>query len=539
MSSLVRQNIKVEGLGVISEPAPPELDGMGQLLRPTLVVTFFSLFWQMIGVVTQIVVAATFGAKADMDAFLAASTLPQYVVSVLVSTLSSVFIPVFVSHAATKQEDEAWLLASGVINLCLLVLGGLVIGGLVFAGPLLQLTTPGLKPETLRLASRVAMITWPAILATGMISLLTGIYQAQDCFGWPAAVLVIGALVNLGLVSVLARPLGVIGLAIASTTGVVLQVALLLRVAWGPGRYRLVLPWWHPGLQQVLRLLAPMLITNALIWWTPVIDRYLASGLPEGSISHLNYALRLTTLLSLLIGTGIATVIFPRMASSVAVGTTADLKRTASLSLRVMWLAIAPAIVLGEVLALPLVSVAFQRGQFGAVDTEAVADLLQVYLLALAGMCLGSITSRIFYALKDTRPLAVFGVIEALAYIVYTPLLVQRFGVTGIAWGYVLFFYISLLWQLLVVRHKTGRTGGRTILGSFARIGFAALLGGAAAWVVTLMMPNLWLQLLLGGALGLVIYAIALLGLGSGEARVIWTQWLDRANRSGWSRMVK
>jgi putative peptidoglycan lipid II flippase len=256
-------------------------------------------------------------------------------------------------------------------------------------------------------------------------------------------------------------------------------------------------------------------------------------------ISHLNYALKLTTLLSFLISTGIATVIFPKMASIVAIGTTANLRHTASLGLRVMWLAIVPAVVLGEVLALPLVSVAFQRGQFSATDAEVVAGLFQVYLLALAGMCLGNITGRMFYVLKDTRPLAIFGVIGALAYIVYTPLLAQSFGVKGIAWGYVLFFNVSLLWQLLVIRHKTGKSGGRTMLDSFARIGSAALLGGAAAWVVTQTTSNWWLQLLLGGALGLVVYAIALLRLGSVEARMIWAQWLNRANRGVWSRMVK
>lgn len=494
---------------------------MKRLVRPVLVVTLFSLTGQIVSVITQVVVAAAFGAGVSMDAFLAASTLPRYIIAVLVSTLGFVFVPVFVDYARTGLEDEAWRVASGVINLCLLVLGGLAAMGVVFARPLLQLTTPGLNSETLHLASQVARITWPAILATGVCNLLIGIYQAQGRFGWPAAVPVIGILVNLGLILILARSLGVIGMAVAGTTGVVLQMILLLPIALRSGRYRPVLPWRHPGVQQVIHLFVPLLLTNALVWWTPVMDRFLASRLPVGSISHLDYALKLVLPLSTFISTGLATVIFPRMAERVTVGSVVGLKYTVSLGLRVMWLAIAPVLAIGEVLALPLVSAAFLRGRFSAVDAEAVAGLLRVYLLALAPMSLGNITGRVFYALKDTRTLAVMGIIEALAYIVYTPLLASRFGVTGIAWGYVVFFNLSFLWHLLIIRYKTGNAGGRTTLGSFARTSIAALLGGGTAWVVVQIAPNAGLQLFFGGGLGLVAYVAALLALRSSEAQMM------------------
>ena len=518
---------------MISESALPQPDGMKQLLRPMLVVTMFAMAGQAVGFVTQVTIAALFGAGADMDAFLAANTLPQYVTAVLLSALSFVFIPVFVDYAATGREDEAWQVASGVISLCLLVLGGLAVGGLFFAGPLLRLTTPGLTPESLGLAARVARITWPAIVVTGMFSLLTGIYQAQGRFGWPAAVPVIGALVNLSVVLALARWLGVIGLAIAAASSVVLQAVLLLRIGLGPGRYRPVLNWRHPGMQQVIRLLMPLVISGLLIRCAPVVERYLASDLAEGSISHLGYAVKLLGVVVILVSAGIPTVVFPRMALNVAGGDMGGLKHTMSLGLRVMWLAVAPAIALGGALALPLVTAVFRRGQFSAADAEVVAGLLRVYLLALVGMSLGNITGRGFYVLKDTRTPAVMGVFEALAYAVYTALLARRFGVVGIAWGYVLYFDLSLLWHVFVIRFKTGNAGGRTVLGSFARTGFAAVLGGATAWAVTVMTSNLWLQLLLGGVLALAVYAVALLGLGSAEARMIWGMVADRIKLAG------
>src|SRR5437667_10455815 len=114
------------------------------LVRPTFIVTIFVLGSQMIGFVTQIVIASAFGARADMDAFLAANTLPQYLITVLLSALGFVFIPVFIDYASGKDASEAWEVVNAVMTLCALILGGLALAGVLFARPILHWTTPGL-----------------------------------------------------------------------------------------------------------------------------------------------------------------------------------------------------------------------------------------------------------------------------------------------------------------------------------------------------------------------------------------------------------
>lgn len=494
---------------------------MRKIVGATLLVTLFTLVGQVVGFGTQVVTASLFGAGAGMDAFLAAQAVPQYVISVLIGSLGVVFVPVFVDYLATGREDEAWQIASSVIDLSLLVLSVLVVLGILFPDVILRLTAPGLPDATRRLAAQIAVITWPAVLATGVVFLLTGIYQAKSHFGWPAAVPVIGAIVSLALVLTLANWLGIIGLAIAATLGLVLQAGLLLPFALKRGRYRLTLNWRHPAVWQVLHLLIPLMLANMVAKSTLLIERFLASGMPEGSISHLGYASRIFLVFAALLSTGIATVIFPRMAVHMAGADVSGLKRTMSAGLRVMWLAIAPVMTLGIVLALPMVAAIFQRGKFSAADAAAVAGLLQVYLLALPAACLGSVTGRSFYALKDTRTVAVLGSIESVAYVFYTVLLARHLGVVGVALGYVLLFSGSLLWQVVILRYKTGRTGGRTVLSAFTRIGLAAGLSGMAAWSCKLLTPDPWLQLLLGGIAGLGVYVLALFALMPCEVQVI------------------
>jgi putative peptidoglycan lipid II flippase len=480
------------------------------------------------GVLIQVAMAAYFGARSEMDAFLTANTLPQYLTAVLLSSLSFVFIPVFVDYLAQGHEEEAWRLASGIINQCALVLGVIALAGIILAEPLLRLVTPGLAEESIQVALRVARITWPTIVATGLLTLLTGIYQAQGRFGWPAMVPMLGAGVNLLVVLLLARSWGVVGVAVAATVSAVLQVVLLLPGILARQRYRLVFNWRHPGSLLILRLLLPLVLSSLMVRWTPIIDRYLASRLSEGAISHLGYASKLMTLVALLTSVGISTVVFPRMALNSADGNLQELRHTVSMSLRLMWMLVAPVMSLVIALALPVLTTMFQRGAFNPNDVQEVAKLLQVYSLALISMCLGSITGRTFSALKDTRILAIMGAVEAVAYLVYTPLLAQKFGVVGIAWGYVIYFNFSLVWQVLVIRYRTGNTGGAAVLRSFLRIGAAGVLSGAVAWGLSQMLAYPSMQLLCGGSLGLAIYLAALIWLRSEEAHFFWEAMVHR-----------
>lgn len=495
---------------------------MKSLIKATLLVTILTVVGQTVSFIIQMETAALFGAGTGMDAFLAASAVPQYVITVLLGSLGVVFVPVFIHYLAIGKEDEAWKVASSVINLTLLGLGILVLVGVLFPDTILRLSAPGLPENTRQQAVQMAKIIWPGVLGTAVILLLTGIYQSQSHFGWPAAVPVIGALLSLVLMVVLAGQMGIMSLAIASTVGIFLQAVLLVPFVLKFGHYQFAVSWRHSGVWQILHLLMPLLLANIVVKITPLIDRFFASQMPEGSISHLGYAFRIFSVVSVLISTGISTVIFPRMASNAAGTEFSELRKTMSAGLRVMWVAIAPVMTIGLALSLPLVLMLFQRGEFNNEDAVVVAGLIQIYLLALPPACLGTVTGRGFYALKDTRTLAILGSIESVAYVLYTAILAESLGVYGIALGYVIYFNISLLWQVVILRFKLGNSGGRTLVDYFLRTGLGALLGGVAAWSVTFYTSSMWVQLIFGGFFGLSVFLLSMWILNHSE---IWQMW--------------
>jgi putative peptidoglycan lipid II flippase len=506
---------------------------MKKLLRPTLIITFFTLLGLLLGFLTQMVIAAQFGAGSEMDAFLASTTLPNYLHLVLMVALGFGFLPVFVELVATGRVEEAWHTAGGVITLALVLTAVLALAGSLWSGALIDLSAPGLTLEARQLAAEMMWINWIWLVCNGLAHLLTGLHQAQGRFGWPAVAPLLGTLLRLLLVIWLCPRLGAAGLAWATAGSVALQAGLLWAAIPEVRLLKLNLDWGQPGVMRVLRLFLPLALANLLVRWDPLVERYLASGLGEGAIARLGYANRLNALFVALASSGIATVAFPTLAQDYAVEGASGLRRGLSAGLRTMWLAVAPLAALGVGLALPLVQVTLQRGVFTLDDSQAVAWLLQIYLISAPGACLAAITGRSFYTLQDTRTPALVGVVGALLYGAYAWVLARWLGAPGIALAYVLYNDLDVVCQVWVLRRRMGGSGGEAVVISFIKTGLAAGLGGLAAWGASQWTQMPLLQLGLGGCCGLAVCLLTLVVLRSNEAAQLWN-----TLRPEWSRMI-
>jgi putative peptidoglycan lipid II flippase len=492
---------------------------MNSAFKSTVLVTVYTLFGQLINFAAQIIVAYLFGAGVSMDAFNAALVLPQYVTVALLGSLGFVFLPVFVGYVSSGMYEDAWRVVSSTINFSILFTGAIVLVGIIAPETTVRLVAPGLPEQTRQIAARLSVILWPSVLANCLIIILTAVHHSERKFGWPALVAVIGAGAGLVVTILLAGTLGVVGFAIGTIAGLLVQVFLLAPIAVHKGRYRFWLEWNHAGTQQVFRLLVPLVLASIFGKATGVVERFLASSLPEGSISHLAYALRLVNMISLFFSSGVSVVVFQKMAADANSDDLQALRRTLSIGIRYLWLLVAPVFAIGISLSLPLVTIIFQRGQFDVQDAVSVARLFQVYMLSLAAASLGNITARGFYVLKDTRTVAWMGGIESVFYILYTTLLTKWLGILGIALGYVILFNGSLVWQSLLIAQKTGGLRGQTVTKSVLRTSLAAVTGGVLAWGVVQWVGGVWSQLLIGGSAGLIAYILVLFGARSPEGQ--------------------
>lgn len=473
--------------------------------RDIALVSGFALATQGFLLASQFVFAALYGASVQSDAFFAALALPLYVSTVLISSLAVVFLPVVVEQRARGTGQEADEFVSGVINLSAVVLTAVAIGGVLLADPLISLTAPGLPIAGRDLARVLATILWPSIVGSGLIVLLTALWQLDSRFGWSAAVPFLGALANLALLALLAPLVGPSAAAFGWTASALLQAVLLapaLRKTWRPG-----LGLRHPAVRTFLVALAPLILANVFIRASTVVERYLASELPTGELSQVTYASRIVVTLAVLLSAGPSAVIFPRMARATVAGGAALLRTTVSEGLQSLWYVVAPIVALVIALADPGVRLVFEHGAFTRADSDAVSSLLRLYSPSLVAAALGAITGRALYALKATRVLAAVGTVEGIAYVVYTVVLTHSLGVSGIAIGFSIYYLGSLAWQLVYLRHAL-RASGVAFARRLATTTAQATLAGLGGWIASRIVQEPLIATVGGGLVGLGIYVV-------------------------------
>jgi putative peptidoglycan lipid II flippase len=487
---------------------------------------------KVVGVVDDLVKARVFGTSAELDAFIVAGGLPELLNTVIAGgALAAPFIPVLAGYLNRDDEQGAWRLVSSVVNLAFLSTAVLAALAALLAPWLVErVIAPGFAPDQQALTAGLMRLTLLSTLVFSISSVSMSTLHAYQHFLLPALAPI---LYNLGIIGgavFLARPLGVWGLAVGALAGSLLhllvQVPGLLRYGarWSP-----VLGLDDPGLRRVLRLMAPRVLTLGVIQLNTLVAMRLASELSEGDVSALNFGWRLMQMPETIIGTAIATAVFPTLSALAAQERLDQLRDTLSAALRAVLVLGIPAALGISLLGRPLIELLFRGGEFGQTSTDAVLAALGGYALGLVGHAALEIVSRSFFARQDTRtPLLA----AALAMLLTAALglgLRGPLGHTGLALANSLgvSFEVGLL--LWLARRPLGGVDGPRLLRALTLAALAAgvmglaLLGLDHGWPLStqgLLRQATFLSA--GLVLGSVVYLVAAWLLGLDEIRALW-----------------
>ena len=484
------------------------------------------LFSRIAGLLREMVIAARFGAGTDLDAYLAAFRLPDLLFQLIAGgALGSAFIPIFTGRLAHHDLKGAWRLFSAVTNIVVLVMTAVSLLAAV-AAPLLVRTVlaPGFTPAQQQLT--ISLMRWMLISTVifGVSGILMGVLNSFQHFLLPALAPV---LYNLSIIAGawwLGPRLGVFGL----VTGVIVGAGLhldvqLLGLWWYGAQYSFRLDWHDPRVRDVGRLMAPRVLGLAVVQINFWVNTLLASALPAGSLSALNYAWLLMLLPQGIVAQAVATAAFPTFAALEAQRRHGELRNLIGQTLRGILFLTIPASIGLMVWREPLVRLLLERGAFTAHSTDLTAQALAFYALGLVGHSVVEILARVFYALHDTRTPVAVGIGSMVVNVLLSLLLRSSMAHAGLALANTVATTIEmflLLW--LVARRLRGfpwlSLAYSTVRASMAALIMALPLAWLAPWTST------W-SALLGGAggllLGAIIYITIVALLGAPEIRTI------------------
>jgi putative peptidoglycan lipid II flippase len=500
--------------------------------RAALLVMSLLAVSKVVGVIDDLVKARVFGTSAELDAFIAAGGLPELLNTVISGgALAAPFIPVLAGYLSQNDREGAWRLVSNVVNLALLATAVLAVLVAAFAPWLVtHVIASGFSPEQQALTAGLMRLTLVSTLIFAASGVVMSVLHAHQHFLLPALAPI---LFNLGIIGgavFLARPWGVWGLAVGAVAGsamhLLIQVPGLLRYR---ARWLPVLDFDDPGLRRVLQLMGPRVLTLGVVQLNMLVAVRLASDMSAGSVSALNFGWRLMQMPETVIGTAIATAVFPTLSELAAQGRTGQLRDTLAAALRAVLAMGMPAALGLVLLGRPLIELLFGGGQFGSASTDAVLAALSGYAVGLVGHAALEVAARAFFARQDTRTPLLVAVLGMIITVALSLGLRGPLGHAGLALANSLGVSSEVLLLLWLARRPLGGLEG-------SRLGFTLLRAAVATGVMGLALAGLsaWWPLSTDGlvrqafflgaglVIGVVIYLLAAWRLGLDEIRSLW-----------------
>lgn len=376
-----------------------------RLLRAFATVGGWTLASRVLGFVRDVMIAAALGSGPVAQAFLVAFALPNMFRRFFAEgAFNTAFIPLFAKRLEAG-EDPAGFAREAMSGLVALLIVLTLVAQVAMPWLVLAMAGGFAGDQRMDLAVVYGRIAFPYILFISVAALLSGVLNATGRFTAAAAaplllnLLFIGAL---ALAPVFDWP---VGDALVWTVPVA-GVAQMALVWWAAARagFRLVPGWPRltPGVRRLAVIAAPAMLAGGVVQINLLVGRQVASFF-DGAIAWLSYADRLYQLPLGVVGIAIGVVLLPDLARRLRAGDTDTGRHSFNRATEFALALTIPAAVALVVIAMPLVSVLFQRGAFGVDDTAATAFAVAVYGLGLPAFVLQKVLQPLYFAREDTR----------------------------------------------------------------------------------------------------------------------------------------
>jgi putative peptidoglycan lipid II flippase len=407
---------------------------------------------RILGLVREQVFAYFFGAGLASDAYLVAFRIPNLFRDLLAEgALSSAFVTVF-SRARDPMRSKE--LARNVLAAIALVVGILCVALFVFSPQLVHwmaedfATTPG----KLELTNELARVLSPFLFFVSSAALAMGILNSLGHFFIPSmgsAAFNLGNILVGGLLCWFYRDQGQVkmiwGFAVGSLVGGaaqwLIQWPLLRKEGYRPwagvtalfSRRSLKSAFSDSGLQKIFALMAPSILSVAVVQINVMVITIVATGLPQGSVTWLNFAYRLLHFPLGVFGVALSTAALPNFARLIYDKKIGEFNQALQTAIRYTWI-----LAFGSAAGLfvfrdPLVSLFYEHGRFTSADTVATGWALAAFVIGLPSMNATKILAQAYYAIDRVWIPSVVSVVLLIIHYFLAVTLAAKWGHTGLA----------------------------------------------------------------------------------------------------------
>lgn len=487
---------------------------MSKVVKSTIGLMIATILAKILGFVREIVLASTYGTSMYTDAYLTSMNVPLVIFAVVGTALGTTFVPLYFEIRNTKNEQEALIFTNNILNIVFIISLLIFIIGSIFIEPIVKIFGIGFNPETFKLCVKFSRVMMISVIFTGLSYIMSYYLQTNNNFVVPGLISLPRNIIIITS-TVLSIKYGIMTMVWGSLVGIILEFIFQLPFAIKKGyRYKAYLSIKDEYVKRAGLLIMPVLISVSVNQLNTIVDRTLASTLPQGAISSLNYANKLNGFVMALFITSLVSVMYPTLSKLLSENNLDKFKESIVTSINSIILIIMPISVGAIVLSRPIVKLLFERGAFDDTATKMTSIALVMYSIGMVSFGIRDIMGRIFLSLQDTKTPMINGIICMVINIIINIILIKPLKYAGLALGTSIAGIASVLLLFKILKDKIGYFGQDKIIKNTFKSLIASVIMGLFVYLfyktmfIALPVNSItqMIALLLSVTLGGVIY---------------------------------
>jgi putative peptidoglycan lipid II flippase len=515
---------------------------INSITMAALLVALSSLVSRFLGIFRDRILASQFGAGDTLDIYYAAFRIPDLIFNLLVlGALSAGFIPIFTclikdprcklkSIFTGSPNQEAWDLASNMLNLLMVLLVILSAIGIIFAPIITKLITPGFTGDKQIMTALLSRIMFLSPIFLGISSIFGGILQSfKRFFVYSLSPIFYNIGIILGALF-LVPIFGIYGLAWGVVIGAFMHMIVQIPTVFSLGyRYKPIFNFKNSNIKKISVMMVARTMSLATSQINLVVITIVASTLTSGSLAIFNFANNLQTFPIGIFAVSFAVAAFPAM-SAIAFDKKKLIASFSSVTRQILFFII-PASVLLFTLRAQITRVILGAGQFNWEDTVLTINTLSFFIISLFAQAILPLLVRVFYARHNSSTPFLVGLFCGFLNVLLSLFLSKKMGVTGLALAFSLSSIINLLLLWVILRKEIGSLDEKRIFISSFKFSLAALVCGISIQGMKLLvwpfinMTRVWgvlTQGLSAGIVGILAYIVFCSLMESEELLYFW-----------------
>ncbi len=356
-----------------------------QVLRSSVVVGFFSLLGSLTGILVDTSIAAKLGLSKSSDTFYVAFTIPYVITSLISATGQFSLVPFFSTLDARHSAQERWRGFSYAVNVVFLGSSAIAVAGAGLAPWVIRGIAPGFTALQIEHASQLAQWLFLIIVPAGLAEAFRSFLFSQGRFAVPSSAGLFRNVTVILCILLTFERYGMYSIVLGYFAGHLLQLAILggQTLVSFPVRYSLTLVGTGEAVRKLHGAGAAQL--GGAVGWQAllIVERIIASFLPAGSLTALNYGLKIIATLAEVLAGSVGTASLPVLSRAVARQASDEERRVFQHTLEIGMVLISPMMIFCLILPSPIMRLVFQHGNFTPAATALMSTVFFYYSLSL------------------------------------------------------------------------------------------------------------------------------------------------------------